>query len=184
MHPPHFDQPQRCLIDAVVQTNVIDVDANGRPAAILVALMTRLNRSVLTWPLTLMGPRLRLLRFIVVGCSAAAVHWAVVVGLVSLWIWHPLLANIVGWLLAFGVSFLGHHWLTFRDHGSRISAAAPRFFMVSAMGFAVNELAYALMLQISPAHYRLWLFSVLLGVAGFTYVLSRHWAFLRNEESS
>ncbi len=45
--------------------------------------------------------------FVFVGAAAAAVHFGVVKGLVDHFRVAPLLANIVGWLVAFGVSFWG-----------------------------------------------------------------------------
>jgi putative flippase GtrA len=110
------------------------------------------------------------------------VHWGVVVGLVSRQGWHPLAANVLGWLVAFVVSFTGHHRLTFRDQAAPITASVGRFFLVSAGGFGVNEATYALLLAWSGQRYDLVLAVVLLAVAGVTYLLSRHWVFLRSEE--
>jgi putative flippase GtrA len=110
------------------------------------------------------------------------VHWLVVVALVSHGGWRPLVANIGGWLVAFTVSFAGHHRLTFSAHGAPVRSSAQRFFVVSAFGFAVNETAYAVLLRWSGQHYGLALAIVLLGVAVLTYLLSRHWAFLRSEQ--
>ena len=93
----------------------------------------------------------------------------------------PLKANLVGWLVAFSVSFLGHFSLTFRGHGAGWVQAASRFFLISAGGFAINEAAYAVLLRWSGHRYDLVLAAVLVAVAGVTYVLSRHWAFLRSE---
>ena len=76
--------------------------------------------------------------FIVVGCAASLTHWVVAVGLVSLAGVTPLLANLVGWLIAFLVSFSGHYRLTFRHQQARLVPAAARFFMVSALGFCIN----------------------------------------------
>ena len=118
--------------------------------------------------------------FIVVGCAAAAVHWCVATSLVALAGWPPLRANVAGWLVALGVSFTGHHRLSFRGHGSSIGRAGLRFFMISAGGFLVNESAYALLLRWTSARYDVLLAMVLVGVAGATYLLSRHWAFLRS----
>lgn len=112
---------------------------------------------------------------------AAAVHWGVVVGLVSQRGWRPLAANVLGWLVAFVVSFSGHHRLTFRDRQAPFSASVGRFFIVSAGGFCVNEAAYALLLNWSGLRYDLVLAVVLVAVAVFTYLLSRHWVFLRSE---
>ena len=121
----------------------------------------------------------RIGRFVAVGCTAAAVHWAIVVGLVSHGAWKPLVANVLGWLVAFCVSFAGHHLLTFRGHGVAPRAAVARFFAVSAGGFVVNEATYALLLGWTNHRYDLLLAAVLMVVAAGTYLLGRHWVFLR-----
>ena len=123
--------------------------------------------------------RRRTLWFIAVGCTAAAVHWAVVVLVVETKGWPPLAANVLGWLVAFAVSFGGHFRLSFRGHGVPMHISAPRFLAVSATGFVINEAAYALLLRASDQRYELLLAAVLVGVAVFTYWASRHWAFLR-----
>lgn len=122
----------------------------------------------------------RIAWFVLVGTAAAAVHWGVVVMLVEHAGWRPLLANVLGWLIAFGVSFSGHHRWTFRDHGAPVWRSALRFFALSAAGFTINEAVYALLLHWSGLRYDLVLAGVLVAVAGGTYVLSRHWAFKRN----
>jgi putative flippase GtrA len=122
----------------------------------------------------------RIDRFILVGTAAAAVHWGTVVALVALLGWKPLVANVAGWLLAVGLSFLGHHRLSFQDHGAALAPAFARFFAVSAGGFAINEAAYALLLHWGVLRYDLGLAAVLVAVAGLTYLLSRHWVFRRN----
>ena len=93
--------------------------------------------------------------------------------------WRPLLANVFGWLVAFGVSFSGHYRWTFRDHGVPLWRSALRFFAVSASGFAINEATYAFLLDWSRLRYDVVLAVVLVAVAGGTYLLSRHWAFKR-----
>ena len=119
--------------------------------------------------------------FLLVGCVAAAVHWSVVVLLVSHGGWRPLTANVIGWLCAFLFSFGGHHRLTFRARRAPLGASALRFFAISAGGFAVNEAAYALLLNLGLAAGYQWILAmVLVMVAGLTYWLSRHWAFLGN----
>ena len=93
-----------------------------------------------------------------------------------------LLANVIGWLVALTVSFSGHHRLTFRGHGEPVGSSAARFLIVSTAGFAVNEATYALLLGWSGRRYDMVLAAVLLAVAAVTYLLSRHWVFLRSEE--
>jgi putative flippase GtrA len=150
---------QHGVVDAGVQPEIVDArrDAAQRPAAM---------RQV-GW-------------FIAVGCAAGAVHLGCVMLLVAAGGVPPLAANVGAWLVAFGVSFAGHHRLTFRRHGAPVGAAARRFFVVSAAGFAVNEAAYAVLLRWSGLRYDIGLALVLVAVAAATYWLGRHWAFLRS----
>lgn len=122
----------------------------------------------------------RVARFVVVGCAAAAVHWLGVVLLVGRAGWAPLLANPPAWLVAFGVSFVGHHRLTFRDHQAPLVTSAWRFFTVSLAGFALNEALYAALLRWSDRRYALLLALLLVVQAAATYLLGRHWAFARS----
>ncbi len=122
-----------------------------------------------------------LLWFGAVGGSAAAVHFAVVWLLVGTWQWPALAANVMGFLLAFGVSFVGHHRLTFAAQQADGRQALPRFFGVALLGFTCNELLYALLLHVG-VEYRLALLVVLVAVAAMTWWLGRHWAFRRRGE--
>ncbi len=122
--------------------------------------------------------------FIAVGSVAALMHWLIVVLLVSLCHWRPLHANVWGWLFAFVVSFSGHYGLTFRHLGGALGPSAARFFVVSALGFALNQLVYAALLHWTDGRaYALVLGAVLLLVAGATYVLSLRWAFAGKPKS-
>ena len=126
----------------------------------------------------LLNPLLRqLFWFVIVGTSAAAVHWLVVVALVSGMALHPLLANIAGWLVAFMVSFTGHYQLTFRRHDTTATAAMRRFFLLSAAGFLINETTYALLLKFTTIDYQWLLAGVLIAVAVLTFLIGKFWAF-------
>ncbi len=118
--------------------------------------------------------------FVIVGCAAAATHWLVVVACVALGQLAPLVANVVGWLVAFCVSFTGHYRLTFRHQHAPLARAAFRFFLVSALGFAVNEASYAVLLRTTAIRYDILLAIVLVGIAGMTFILGRFWAFRRS----
>lgn len=115
--------------------------------------------------------------FVLVGCAAAATHWAVTVACVEWAHMPPLLANLFGWLVAFVVSFTGHYQLTFRYSNIPLRVAAGRFFMISAAGFIVNESAYAWLLHTTSLPYDLLLAIILVGLAVLTFLASRFWAF-------
>ncbi|MBK7953474.1 MAG: GtrA family protein [Candidatus Accumulibacter sp.] len=119
----------------------------------------------------------QLVCFVAVGCAAAATHWLVAVGCVAVWRLPPLLANVLGWLVAFLVSFSGHYRLTFRHQRKSLALACGRFFVVSATGFMINELSYAWLLHVTDIPYDLLLAGILVAIAVLTFVLSRFWAF-------
>lgn len=89
----------------------------------------------------------------------------------------PLAANVVGWLVAFFFSFAGHSQWTFPNEDRGKLPAALRFFTISAIAFAINQTAYAVVLSTKWLSYELALALVLVLVAFFTYLLSRYWAF-------
>lgn len=117
-------------------------------------------------------------QFIVVGGLAAAVHLGMVMLIVPLGL-TPLLANVIGFLTAFQVSYWGHRNWTFSSHNAPHRSALPRFFGVACVGFGLNEILFYLLLRFTPLPYPIALFLVLLAVAALTFVSSRYWAFRR-----
>lgn len=113
-----------------------------------------------------------------VGVAAAVVHLSVVWALVSQWSVPALLANPVGFFVAFWVSFFGHRHGSFKaDEPHSIRRALPRFALVAVIGFIANELLYAALLAWTPLPYTVALFIVIAIVAVATYLSSRFWAF-------
>lgn len=119
----------------------------------------------------------QLLQFVLVGGTAAATHLSVVGLLVSLTGIPPLWANVLGFLVAFVVSYNGHAWLTFATAQTRGWDTVLRFFAVACMSFVANELLYAVALHWLRWHYFWSLAAVLVVVAIGTFVLSKFWAF-------
>jgi putative flippase GtrA len=124
---------------------------------------------------TVFLPR-ELTAFVHVGTAAFAVHFGVVSVIVPLGV-PPLGANVLGFLAAFAVSFLGHDRWSFPAAQPRSWAALRRFFAVALLGFAVNETLYAVLLSSTHLDYRVALLFVLAVVAVSTLLLSKYWAF-------
>ncbi len=119
--------------------------------------------------------------FGVVGVSAMAVHLASVALLLVPLGLPPLLANVVGFLLAFQVSHAGHRRLTFRRGDLPAARSRGRFFIVAVGSFVANEALYAVLLHTTGLDYRVALAIVLVAVAVLTYVAARQWAFAAPE---
>lgn len=139
--------------------------------------------------------------FLVVGGSAALTHM-LVFALVRDQM-RPELANALGFVVAFFVSFAGHRWLSFRDTNTSVSTSLGRFVVTALAGFVSNELVFVLLLRLAawpvlqawadqvrhqlafllplPSDWTalLALVIALVFAAGQTFVLSRFWAFRR-----
>jgi putative flippase GtrA len=115
--------------------------------------------------------------FVAVGALATLVHFGVVTALVSGGGWTPLAANAAAWCVAFGVSFTGHWRLSFAAQRAPLWRAARRFLLISALAFAANQMAYALLLAHSGWGYQWALVVVLGGVAAATWAAGRRWGF-------
>lgn len=120
----------------------------------------------------------QVLRFIVVGSAAAAVHLLVVLVLVQGLQWLPLLANIAAFIVAFQVSYCGHHFWTFAHDERAHQQSLPRFLLVAISSFCLNEFLYFLLLHYAPFPYWFSLCVVLVAVAVITFLLSKFWAFV------
>ncbi len=116
------------------------------------------------------------MRFGLVGALATLVHtvcvYAFALGLGAA----PLAANTGAFLVAFLVSFTGHHYWTF---GRRQPAqrALWRFFIVAGTGFAVSTLALAAALHGLGLPRAVALIIGVLVVWPTTFTLSALWAF-------
>lgn len=116
--------------------------------------------------------------FIAVGSAAALTHLSAVAFIVETFGLNPLAANVIGFLIAFLVSFAGHARFTFPVSPERYARARMRFFMVASAGFVLNQAAYAEALHLFGSRfYLLALAAVLVGVAAATFLLSKLWAF-------
>ncbi len=116
--------------------------------------------------------------FIAVGTAAALTHLAVAAAAVELFGVPPLAANVIGFGIAFLISFGGHARWTFPLAPDRFAAARTRFFAVALSGFVLNQAAYAEALHLfGSAYYLPALAAVLVAVAISTFLLSKLWAF-------
>ncbi len=118
----------------------------------------------------------QLCRFGLVGLTAAAIHFSTVVFLVQTFMFQPLVANIIGFMLAFNCSYWGHKLWTFQDTTSRHAIALPKLLTVQLMNFAANESLFSIFLWMNLP-YTLALLLVLTILPIFTFIASKWWVF-------
>jgi putative flippase GtrA len=115
--------------------------------------------------------------FMVVGASAALVHYVIAVTIEHFSLLTPALANMAGFISAFPVSYFGHSSLSFAQQDTSHQQSLPRFLLVAITGFCANQslLIFCLNHTNLPFWFVLGLVMVIIAIS--TYVLSRYWAF-------
>ncbi|MGE5147008.1 MAG: GtrA family protein [Candidatus Eiseniibacteriota bacterium] len=115
-------------------------------------------------------------RFVVVGLLATGTHVGVAMALVESGTMGIMTANVVAFMLALAVSYVGNHRWTFAadgDHGRRL----PRFVTLALIGFAANQLIVAAIVTLAGWDYRIALAVVVLVMPGLSFVANRRWVF-------
>jgi putative flippase GtrA len=115
--------------------------------------------------------------FALIGVVAATVHYFVAISLEFTQLTSPAKANVLGFLLAFPVSYWGHRKLSFAGHTATHQQAFPKFLMVALSGFLINQFMVINALHFTAMPFWLALAVVMIVVAISTYLLSYYWAF-------
>jgi len=120
--------------------------------------------------------KLSLFYFATIGLCASTVHLLVVLFLVSTNNQPPLIANIIAFIIAFQVSFLGHKHYTFYQLTDSRRLKLPHFFIVAVSAGVLNEFLYYLFLHCTSLNYFLSLIIVMLLVSFYTFSVTKFWA--------
>src|SRR5699024_712066 len=136
--------------------------------------------------------------FLVVGASAALVHFLMLIGIVNFTATRPVWANVFAFLVAFIVSFIGHFYLTFRrpipaiitSHSNQSHSDTRhrakrqtlktliKWFVSSATGFMINQGLFVLGLNwLGERYYMLIWLVVTAIITVMTFALGKLWAF-------
>lgn len=156
------------------------------------------NHSATPSALTPSSTSQQALWFLVVGASAALVHFLVLIGIVHFTATRPVWANIFAFFVAFIVSFIGHFYLTFRHsipaiitgHSNQPNPSTYdgarkqtvkillKWFVSSAAGFMVNQGLFVLGLNWLGERYYILIWLVVTAIITvMTFALGKLWAF-------
>ena len=118
-------------------------------------------------------------RFGVVGLLATGTHVGAFVVFIEWAGLSPMAANVGAFVVALGVSFLGHHRWTFAEgRRSRIAGRAGlRFAVVALFGFGLNALAVHVITGVLAAPYGYAAAFMAVVTPACTFLLSKLWAF-------
>lgn len=119
----------------------------------------------------------RITRFGIVGVTALVTHMAVAWLVLERLTASPYAASLIGFLVAFCVSFLGHHHFTFAEEQGYVKTL-PRFFAVAVSGF-LTSLVVLKAVESHGLPKTVSLMVSILVIPALTYVAARLWAFAR-----
>lgn len=117
-------------------------------------------------------------RFAVIGLIATGVH--VLAASLSHYAFglSPLMANFVGFLFAWSVSFAGHYFWTF-DKLATMRQAMPRFFLISICGFGLNQAIVWFVVEVLGRSFALAMVLAVIIIPAASFLSSKFWAFRR-----
>ena len=118
----------------------------------------------------------RIWRFGIVGVLATLVHLIIVWNLIHFDFASPLLANLIAFLIAFSVSFVGHYRWSFGSSSPKVQALF-RFASIAAIGFLINSCLLSVLIwrEMLLAEWAAVVSTFV--VPPCTYLLSRFWGF-------
>ena len=115
-------------------------------------------------------------RFGLIGVAATVTHLVVAFALLKVSRLPVLGANLVAFLIAFGVSFSGNYFWTFRARGG-IRSAVGRYLLIASTAFLINNVVLVALIRddrLSPFAATA---VAALVVPCFTFLASRFWGF-------
>lgn len=118
-------------------------------------------------------------KFAIVGIAATLTHAGVSGFLLETNVLPAMFANLVGFVIAFGVSFAGHYYWSFSHLRQQSTAARAmlRFLLIALSGFALNSSVLALWLGFTSWPDLLGLMISIAIVPALTFAGARMWAF-------
>ena len=95
---------------------------------------------------------LRIIRFGLVGLAATLTHAGILWALVEGYRMPATVATLLGFLVAFVVSYLGHFYITFRSERSH-KRTLPGYALVALVGASLHGLIFVVAIDLIGWHY-------------------------------
>jgi|HubBroStandDraft_1064217.scaffolds.fasta_scaffold637453_1 putative flippase GtrA len=118
----------------------------------------------------------RISRFLVVGGTATAVQYIVLVACVRALSLAPVVASAIGFALSSVLNYYLNYRLTFRSSRAHVSAL-PRFLLIAGIGLIANSVAMWLLTKSAHLGYLLSQVLTTALVLIWNYTANRKWTF-------
>jgi putative flippase GtrA len=128
-----------------------------------------------------MSIKRQFLRFVSVGMAGTALHYLVLIGLVSGLAWDPAKAAVMG----ASVGAISNYWLnhrySFESHRHH-REALPRFLLMAGLGVLLNGVIVKA-LTWAGTHYFIAQIVATTAVLGLNFFVSRKWIFIKEKKT-
>lgn len=116
-------------------------------------------------------------RYSLIGVVAASVHYFVAITCAWYWNWSISFTNVIAFLCAVWISFLGHRYFTFKEQRSTSQKSCTKFFTVAILGFVFNETTLVFLNNLKLFSVQVNLFLAIAATAALTFILNKHFTF-------
>jgi len=118
---------------------------------------------------------IQIARYALVGLLAVAIHYAALIALVEFAAIGKVLASVVGFCLAIPVNYhFQHRWVFQSENDHRV--ALPRYLAVTAIGLAINAVAFNGGLEVGLPYLLAQAIAIVL-VTGVNFIANRVYTF-------
>ena len=124
----------------------------------------------------LVGEARKFFGYALAGFAATGAHYLTMILFVWRYEGHEIIASCVGFIVGACVKYPLNYWWIFRSR-QRHFVALPRFFVGLALGFALNAIILAVLLQTLDVHYMVSQVLTTGAVLLVNYLLARYWIF-------
>ncbi len=120
----------------------------------------------------------QIIRYLMVGGTAALAQMLSLIGLVQLLTVSPVFANMLAYVLGFLLTFLGHCYWTFSHHSSLRTFLFLRYMLVGVLNFFLNQLSFYFFYEALNLHYVIALGISIVCVTMITFILNKFFVFV------
>lgn len=120
---------------------------------------------------------LEIIRFGSVGLAVTLIHAVIYLALVSNNIFNIVDANIIGFIVAFVFSWIGHHYWTFKESNVSATKSFIKFVLVALLGLASNILLTILFVDTLSFPKQSGVLPIVFITPTLIYLISKYWAF-------
>ncbi|MEO1920161.1 MAG: GtrA family protein [Paracoccaceae bacterium] len=118
----------------------------------------------------------KVLTFGFVGVAASILHFITAVVTMRVFGAPILLANLIGFIVAFGLSYVGHYKWTFQSSENH-KVSVPKFAITAVTGYLINNVVLIILISLTGVEHSVFILIAIAVSAAVVYLISSRWIF-------